>query len=171
MDMIRIGRFLAKLRKEQGWTQMQLGERLGITGKTVSRWETGTYLPPAEMLLLLSELYGISINEILSGMRLTEAEYPQQAEENLKAVLRESRFTQKARADYFQRKYRKEHRFEVILAAATTAALMLLGIFCINGLELAAMVFGFCSLIRYRNRRAAYVEMHLYPDTKSPDEW
>lgn len=167
MDMIRIGKFLAELRKEQGWTQMQLGEQLGITGKTISRWETGTYLPPAEMLLLLSELYGISINEILSGSRLTQEEYSQRAEENLKTVLRESPFTQKERADFFKRKYRKEHRFEMILAAAVTVVLMLLGVFCINGLELAAMVFGFCCLMRYQNRKAAYVESRMYPDPQS----
>ena len=54
MDMVKIGGFLKTLRQEQGLTQAQLGETLGVTGKTVSRWETGTYLPPVEMLLLLS---------------------------------------------------------------------------------------------------------------------
>ena len=47
MDMISIGKFIAALRKEKGLTQEQLGEKLGVTNKTVSRWETGTYLPPA----------------------------------------------------------------------------------------------------------------------------
>ena len=52
MDMVKIGSFLQTLRREQGLTQAQLGEALGVTGKTVSLWETGTYLPPVEMLLL-----------------------------------------------------------------------------------------------------------------------
>ena len=72
MDMIKIGEFLAKLRKEQGWTQEQLGEKLGVTNKTVSRWEKGNYLPPVEMLQMMSEVYGLTINEILSGERLTQ---------------------------------------------------------------------------------------------------
>lgn len=164
MDMIRIGTFLSDLRKEQGWTQTQLGERLGVGNKTVSRWETGTYLPPVEMLMLMSELYGISINEILSGARLTAETYPQQAEENLKAVLRESPFTAKERADYFFRKYNREHRFAVWLTAAVTAALLVLGICCCNGLEVAATFFGICGVMRFRNQRAAYVESHLYAD-------
>ena len=73
MDMIKTGRFLAELRKEHSLTQEQLGEQLGVTNKTVSRWETGTYMPPVEMLQLLSVKYGVTINEILSGERLREA--------------------------------------------------------------------------------------------------
>jgi transcriptional regulator with XRE-family HTH domain len=80
MDMQKIGSFLSQLRKEQSMTQEQLGEKLGVTNKTVSRWETGTYLPPVEMLQLLSELYGITINEILSGERLGEKEYREKAD-------------------------------------------------------------------------------------------
>ena len=80
MDMIKIGEFLAKLRKEQGWTQEQLGEKLGVTNKTVSRWEKGNYLPPVEMLQMMSEVYGLTINEILSGERLTQEQYRQKAE-------------------------------------------------------------------------------------------
>ena len=53
MDTIKIGRFLKELRKENKLTQEQLGEKLGVTNKTVSRWETGTYLPPVECLSML----------------------------------------------------------------------------------------------------------------------
>ena len=63
MDMTRIGAFLAELRKENDLTQEELGESLGVSNKTVSRWETGTYLPPVEMLQRLSERYSVSINE------------------------------------------------------------------------------------------------------------
>ncbi|MDE5729583.1 MAG: helix-turn-helix transcriptional regulator, partial [Clostridia bacterium] len=57
MDMIKIGKFLCELRKEQNLTQEQLGEELGVSNKTISRWEPGTYLPPVEMLQLLSDKY------------------------------------------------------------------------------------------------------------------
>lgn len=85
--MTAIGAFLSQLRKEQGLTQAQLGERLRISNKTISRWETGTYMPPVEALQSLSELYGVSINEILSAKRLSDIEYRSGAEENVKATL------------------------------------------------------------------------------------
>ena len=79
MDMVKMGSFLAELRKEQKLTQAELGEKLGVTNKTVSRWETGTYVPPVEILEELSRLYGLTINEILSGRKLTTEEYKEMA--------------------------------------------------------------------------------------------
>jgi len=87
MDTQKIGNFLKELRKQNNMTQEQLGEKIGVTGKTVSRWETGTYLPPVECLKLLSEFYDISINELLAGERLSEDSYSQAAEENISAAL------------------------------------------------------------------------------------
>ena len=57
MDLVQIGKFIAQLRKEHGFSQEKLGEMLGVTNKTISRWETGTYLPPAEMLVSMSNLF------------------------------------------------------------------------------------------------------------------
>lgn len=54
MDQIKIGKFIAALRKDKGLTQEQLGEKLGVTNKTISRWENGNYMPDVEMLSLLS---------------------------------------------------------------------------------------------------------------------
>ena len=56
MNIIKTGKFIAKLRKDKGLTQEQFGDKMGVTNKTVSRWETGKYLPPADILLLMSEL-------------------------------------------------------------------------------------------------------------------
>ena len=60
--MQKIGSFLAELRKEKNLTQDELGEQIGVTNKTISRWENGNYLPPVEMLLILSKLYDVGIN-------------------------------------------------------------------------------------------------------------
>lgn len=90
MDTVKIGKFLKELRKEQNLTQEQLGEKVGVTNKTVSRWETGTYMPPIECLAILSELYGVSINEIVAGQRLSQAEFAEAAEENLSEALQMS---------------------------------------------------------------------------------
>lgn len=91
MDMQKIGTFLAELRKERNLTQDELGEQIGVTNKTVSRWENGNYLPPAEMLQILSELYGVSINELLAGGRLDEKHYKERAEEYIVTDLMKKR--------------------------------------------------------------------------------
>jgi len=88
MDTIKTGKFLKELRKEKGLTQEQLGEKVGVTNKTVSRWENGNYMPPVECLTLLSDIYGVSINEIVSGQRLSKGEeFAEAAEESLSDVL------------------------------------------------------------------------------------
>ena len=69
MDTQKIGHFLKKLRKESGMSQEQLGERLGVSNKTVSRWETGNYMPPVDMLIELADFYEVDIREILDGER------------------------------------------------------------------------------------------------------
>ena len=83
MDTKKIGMFLKELRKQNNMTQEQLGERLDVTNKTVSRWETGNYMPPIECLKRLSDIYKININEIISGKRLNEENYKMEAEENI----------------------------------------------------------------------------------------
>ena len=72
MDQIRIGTFLKELRKDKELTQEQLAEELGVSGRTVSRWETGSNMPDIGMLVELADLYGVSIPEIISGERKSE---------------------------------------------------------------------------------------------------
>ena len=71
MDQIKIGRFIAERRKLQGLTQAQLAEKLNITDRAVSKWETGRSLPDATLMLALCEILGISVNELLSGEKVT----------------------------------------------------------------------------------------------------
>ena len=92
MELTKIGQFIAELRKEHGYTQEQLGDKIGVTNKTISRWETGMYLPPVDALLMISELFDVSINEILSGKKLSVEEYKEAAEENLKQAIKGSSF-------------------------------------------------------------------------------
>ena len=86
MNGKKIGTYLQTLRREYNITQEQLGEQLGVTNKTVSRWETGVYMPPIENLKQLSEIYNISINELLAGCRLSDEEFRKTAEENLSSA-------------------------------------------------------------------------------------
>ena len=89
MDTKKIGSFLKQLRKEKEMTQEQLGEKVGVSNKTVSRWETGNYMPPIECLAILSDIYDISINEILVGERTSQEEFAEIAEKNITAALKE----------------------------------------------------------------------------------
>ena len=72
MDQVKIGKFIAELRRRAGLTQEALGKKIGVTNKTISRWENGNYLPDIEMLQLLANEFQISIHELLSGERLSE---------------------------------------------------------------------------------------------------
>lgn len=72
MDTKKIGGFLKEARKEKGLTQEQLAEVLGVSDRTVSRWETGTNLPDLSILIELADYYDIEIKEILDGERVKE---------------------------------------------------------------------------------------------------
>lgn len=72
MDQIKIGAFLKTLRKEKNLTQEQAAEQLGVSNRTVSRWETGTNMPDIGLLLEIAELYGVSIPELIDGERKSE---------------------------------------------------------------------------------------------------
>ena len=72
MDQIRIGSFLKALRKEKGLTQEQLAEKLNVSGRTVSRWETGSNMPDISVLVEIAEFYDVSIPEIINAERKSE---------------------------------------------------------------------------------------------------
>jgi len=72
MDIVKIGKFLQMLRKENGLTQEQLAERMGVSRRTVSRWETGSNMPDMDILMELSDLYTVDLREILNGERKSE---------------------------------------------------------------------------------------------------
>lgn len=67
MNAIDIGKYLSELRKYYKITQDELANRMGVTRQAVSKWETGTAVPDIELLVQLSELYGISINDIVKA--------------------------------------------------------------------------------------------------------
>ena len=82
MDQEKIGKFIAKLRKEKNLTQNELAESLGITDRAISKWENGRGMPDLSLLTPLCEKLGVSINELLSGERLDKKDYQEKLEEN-----------------------------------------------------------------------------------------
>lgn len=163
MDTIKIGNFLASLRKEQNLTQEALGEKLGVTNKTISRWENGNYLPPVEMLKELSDFYHISINEILCGERLAKEDYQKKAEETITGILSGSPFSFQERSDFWKRKWQKDHFISNLLLTALLLALYITG-WHFSMLPLMIIV-PFAALLLYmkrRNNMMIYVENNLY---------
>ena len=72
MDQKKIGTFLKELRKEKGITQEQFAEHLGTSGRTISRWETGSNMPDISLLVEIAEFFDVSIPEIINGERKSE---------------------------------------------------------------------------------------------------
>lgn len=83
MDQIKIGRFIAAKRKEHKLTQVQLAEKLGITDRAVSKWETGKSLPDASIMLDLCEQLEITVNDLLCGEVVSMERYNEKIEKNL----------------------------------------------------------------------------------------
>ena len=89
MDQIKIGKFIAKCRKEKNLTQMQLAEKLGITDRAISKWETGKSLPDSSIMLELCQVLGITVNDLLSGEVITMNNYDEKLERNLISMIKE----------------------------------------------------------------------------------
>lgn len=95
MNQILTGSFIAAERKRKGYTQKQLSEKLGISDKTVSKWERGNGFPDVSLLLPLCSELDITVNELLSGERVSEEDYCRKAEENMVNLVREARESKK----------------------------------------------------------------------------
>ncbi|MCR4688205.1 MAG: helix-turn-helix domain-containing protein [Saccharofermentans sp.] len=83
MDQEKIGKFISTCRKDKGLTQMQLADKLGITDRAVSKWETGKSLPDASIMIELCEILNINVNELLTGEHIVMENYKDIAETNL----------------------------------------------------------------------------------------
>lgn len=83
MNQEKVGQFIASCRKEQGMTQAALAEKLGITNRAVSKWETGKSLPDASIMLPLCQLLQIQISELFNGERIAMKDYQQKVDELL----------------------------------------------------------------------------------------
>ena len=124
MDAKATGGLIARRRKEQNWSQGDLAERLHVTDKAVSKWETGRGLPSVDLLEPLAEALGLTVSELLSGRELTPEELPKAAEAQMMESMERERRTR--RRSFF-----------------ATAALALIGIAAIGvGTWLAAHYLG-----------------------------
>lgn len=89
MNQEKIGKFIAEQRKNKKLTQEQLAEKLSVTDRAVSKWERGLNLPDASLMLELSKILDITVNELLTGEIIKKENYMEKLDENLIEVVRE----------------------------------------------------------------------------------
>lgn len=89
MDIVKIGKFIANRRKEAGLTQAQLAQRLNITDRAVSKWETGRAMPDSSIMLALCEVLSISVNDLLSGEVIPSTDYRDELEKKLVEMVKQ----------------------------------------------------------------------------------
>ena len=97
MNQEKIGKFIAKCRKDKNLTQGELADKLNISNKAISKWETGRGMPDASIMLELCAYLGITVNELLSGEKLEEEEYKEKANENIINMAKESEKNKKVK--------------------------------------------------------------------------
>ena len=89
MDQLKIGKFIAEKRKEQGLTQMQLAEKLNVTDRAVSKWENGKAMPDSAVMLPLCDALLISVNDLLHGEVVTVDNYNKESEKLLIEMIKQ----------------------------------------------------------------------------------
>ena len=163
MDQTKIGKFIASCRKEQGMTQAALAEKLGISDRTVSKWETGKSMPDLDKISELCGYLGIDVNELLSGEKLTMEQYKEHAERNLIETLSSSSFTLKEKIEFYKKKWLKEHIAFMVMLAVIIVAMLVAGFIMKNSvvIAIAVVLFPVFHVIRY-NSMMIYVERSVY---------
>lgn len=176
MDQIKTGKFIATLRKEKDLTQEQLGEKLGVTNKTISRWENGNYMPDIEMLSLLAKEFDVSINELISGERLLLDDFKKAADNNLVTALNNSTFTLKEKIAFFKKKWLHEHIATIALCIVAWLSIMLwtaLKLQDKNSYAFLGAIGSVLAVLFYvvlYNRMMIYVENNAYRTTSDNKE-
>lgn len=118
MDQVKIGKFIAQCRKKENLTQLQLAEKLNITDRAVSKWETGKALPDSSLMLALCSILKITVNDLLSGEVITMENYNKELENKLVEMVK-----QKEQSD------KRLLRMEIVT-----------GVICILSLLIAAVI-------------------------------
>lgn len=126
MDQVKIGNFIAFLRKEKNLTQRELAAHLGITDRAVSKWENGRGLPDLSLLVPLCEVLGITVNELLCGERIEKEDLPEKAQDTLLDALTDSH--KKAKTTKWR-----------LLALLSAIVLLFVGLVVMFGIDVSRM--------------------------------
>ena len=93
MDTEKISKFISTIRTKIGLTQKELADKIGVSDKTISKWETGKSLPDISYYEPLCDALNIKVNELLSGEYLNDDIYLEKAENNFVEIIRENNFS------------------------------------------------------------------------------
>ena len=170
MNQIKTGKLIAELRREKGYTQEELGKKLGVSNKTVSRWENGNYMPDIETLRLLGREFSVSMEELLDGERIS-AKKPAKTPDP---------FSPKERADFWRRNWKRENKSWfifwgiIVFAIAvfgflwSSACYSLFGFAIFEGLLFGNIIlildalFAFGLYVYFYNKMCIYVDNNAY---------
>lgn len=119
MDQIKIGKFIASCRKEQSMTQAVLAEKLGISDRAVSKWETGKSMPDSGIMLELCELLKINVNELLSGEHITMEDYNAKSEEVILGL--------KSENEKYAKRLLRSEAYIVVVGVVASLAMIIAG--------------------------------------------
>jgi len=111
MDLQKIGAYIAAKRKALGMTQMELAEKLGMSNKSVSKWERGVCMPDVSLYMELCDILGITINEFIAGEDLQDECFVKKSDENIISVTKDGK--------------QRSRRLKLIAAVLGTALLLL----------------------------------------------
>jgi len=164
MNQKEIGKFIAECRKEHNFTQEQLAEKLGVSSKSISRWENGNTMPDYSILADLCKNLNISINELFSCQKLPNERYKEEADKNLFTALENSTLNLKDKISYYKKKWLKEHILKILLGIAIWVTAMLILKFN-DGEHLIGYFAGLLAVLIYsllHNNMMTYVEKHIY---------
>ncbi len=154
MNQERIGKFIAKIRKENKLTQQDLAEKLGVSDRTIGNWENGRNLPDLSLFKPLCNELGITINELISGERLSKQQYQDKLEENIINTI-----------DYSSEKIKRVKKNKILLITLT----IIVTIFSIILLDtIQAVIFKNSPIISWKEEQFdedSYVDRGILIDT------
>ena len=152
MDQIKTGKFISTLRKEKELTQEELGRKIGVSNKTVSRWENGNYMPDIETLRILAKEFSVSIEEIIDGERSSSKEQKKTSDS----------FTVKEKINFWQRNWKRENRSWFVFWGIIVFIIAVFGFLFWEILLILDGLFAFGLYIWFYNKMCIYVDNNVY---------
>ncbi len=168
MNQETIGKFIAECRKSKNLTQEQLAEKLGVSNKSISRWENGKTMPDYSILLNLCENLDISVNELFSCEKLSNENFRVEADKNLLCALENSTFNLKEKIKSYRKTWLKKNRIRIALSVAIWIVAMLMLKYS-NAEHLIGYFAGMLAVLLFslqQNNMNRFIENRIYKDNE-----
>lgn len=147
MNQDKIGKFIAENRKIKKLTQAELAEKLGVTDRTISNWENGKNMPDLSLFKPLCDILGITINELMSGEKISNQEYNEKLEENIINTI-----------DYIDKKNIKSNDIKSIFLLVIAIVGIILSQFIISDYELQNYLTVVCMILAVYSLKRLFIK-------------